>query len=63
MTEPTGTGKPEEELAKQVMPSILELQRVLVEGARRSQQSPPEVAGYVSITSCDHHSCGGGTLR
>ncbi|WP_404960428.1 hypothetical protein [Streptomyces sp. 147326] len=60
MTEPTGTGRSEEELVKQVMPTILELQKVLVQGARRSQQPPLEAAGYVSITSCDHHSCGGG---
>ncbi|MFD3532755.1 hypothetical protein [Streptomyces sp. NPDC058664] len=58
MTEPTGTGKSEEELAKQVMPSILELQKILVESAKSSRQFQHEVA-YVSLTSCDHHSCGG----
>ncbi|MFB8237433.1 hypothetical protein ACFC58_12865 [Kitasatospora purpeofusca] len=60
MTESTGTGRSEEELTKQVMPAILELQRVLVQGARRPQQPQFEAAAYVSITSCDHHSCGGG---
>ncbi|MCX5395063.1 hypothetical protein ABZY68_36610 [Streptomyces sp. NPDC006482] len=58
MTEPTGKGMSDEELAKQVMPSILELQKVLVQNARNSRQFQHEV-GYVSLTSCDHHSCGG----
>ncbi|KUM87596.1 hypothetical protein AQI94_16110 [Streptomyces pseudovenezuelae] len=49
-----------EELAQQVMPTILELQRVLVEGSRNALGTGSErMAGIVSLTSCTSHSCHG----
>lgn len=55
-------GNAEEELARQVMPSIVELQKILVEGARNALGERTERAAEfsLSLTSCDHHSCGGG---
>ncbi|MBC2879093.1 MULTISPECIES: hypothetical protein [Streptomyces] len=58
MTEPTSAGKSAEDLAKQVMPAILELQRVLRPHTVASEAQ--EVRGYISLTSCQYLSCGPG---
>ncbi|MEV7187331.1 hypothetical protein [Kitasatospora sp. NPDC093102] len=55
MTEPAQQSSPED-LAKQVMPSVLELQKLLVERTRRALPDGGDVA-VVSVTSCNHHSC------
>ncbi|MER5780141.1 hypothetical protein ABT104_00195 [Streptomyces mobaraensis] len=60
MTEPTSTGKSAEDLAKQVMPAVLELQRVLRTHTGRTEAQ--EVRGYISLTSCQYLSCGPGGL-
>ncbi|MFI0543822.1 hypothetical protein RKD19_001496 [Streptomyces canus] len=60
MTDATNKSSAEEELAQQVMPTILELQRVLVEGSRNALGTGSErMAGIVSLTSCTSHSCHG----
>jgi hypothetical protein len=43
-----------------VWPTILELQKVLVErlrGAGEAARLRPEEVAAISFTSCDHHSC------
>lgn len=49
----------EQELARLVMPSIVELQKVLVDRIRGSggKLRPPGELEAISLTSCDHHSC------
>jgi hypothetical protein len=48
----------EQELARQVMPTILELQKVLVDRlAGTSGKGRTGELAIVSLTSCDSHSC------
>ncbi|KAB7834246.1 hypothetical protein J7W19_26345 [Streptomyces mobaraensis NBRC 13819 = DSM 40847] len=62
MTEPTTSGTTAGELAQQVMPSVLELQRVLLAHAGGGRDAQ-EIRGYVSLTSCYQNSCAGPTLK
>lgn len=47
----------EEEMQRLVWPSILELQKLLVERVRGTLGRPGEEVAAISFTSCDHHSC------
>lgn len=53
-----GSGSSDEEMQKQVWPTILELQRVLVDRLKGTTIRPGggDLAA-ISITSCEHHSC------
>ncbi len=59
MAEKPGSPAPtDEELQRLVMPTILELQKVLVERFRRpTTMRPGDELAVVSVTSCNQQSC------
>jgi hypothetical protein len=57
-SERPGQPAPTEEEMRQLWPTVLELQRVLVERLRGTARlRPPDEVAAISFTSCDHHSC------
>lgn len=50
-----------EDLAQQLMPSVLEMQKLIVERAAGAASMAEVRRHAVSITSCDSNSCNGGS--
>jgi hypothetical protein len=57
----TEAQEPRTPAEQDVWPTILELQKVLVERLRGAVEAgrlrPPDEVAAISFTSCDHHSC------